>query len=113
MQKEDKMSVQNVIAFAQKLNGNDVLQNQVKALTPGDSAGVVKLAADLGLDFTIQELQATVANAGEMNDNQLDQVVGGGDGSVRPTQFGLLLPAVQPAINGNLNGGTLNFRKAG
>jgi len=73
------MSVQNVMAFAKKLEGNEALQNQVKALTPGDSAGLLKLAVGLGFDFSIQELQDVIAQSGELNDEQLDQVAGGVD----------------------------------
>jgi len=103
------MSAQDVIAFAHKLDSNEALQNQVKALTPGDSTGLMKLASGLGFEFTTQELKTVLAQAGELNDDQLDQVVGGfGDGSVMPVLIGLLVPAVQgpPAINSF-------FRKAG
>ena len=103
------MSVQNVTAFAKKLDGNEALQNQVKALTPGDSAGLLKLASEQGFEFTTQELRTVLTQAGELSDEQLDQVAGGfGDGSVMPVLIGLLVPAVQgpPAINSF-------FRKAG
>ncbi len=40
------MSVQNVMTFVNKLEGNTELQNQIKSLTPGNPAAVVKLAAD-------------------------------------------------------------------
>ncbi len=71
------MSTQNVMAFTKKLEGNDELQKQVKALTPGDSAAVVKLAAGLGFDFSIQELRDVIAKSGELNDEQLNLVAGG------------------------------------
>src|SRR5258708_34190933 len=107
------MSVKNVMALAHKLEGNEALQNQIKALTPCDSEAVMKMAAGLGFDFMLQEFRDVIAREGELNDEQLDQVAGGII-AVQPAPtnailIGLLLPAVTP----NLNGGTLNFRKAG
>ena len=84
------MSVQNVTTFAKKLEDSETLQNQVKALTPGDSAGLLKLAVGLGFDFSIQELQDVIAQAGELNDEQLDQVAGGVDVSQTAGRSSLL-----------------------
>ena len=91
------MSLQNVMAFAHKLDGDQALQNQAKALAPGDTEGLLKLASGLGLEFTTQELKSVLEHAAELNDEQLDKMVGGfADGSVRPILIGLLLPAIQP-----------------
>lgn len=98
------MSVQNVMTFVNKLEGNTELQNQIKSLTPGNPAAVVKLAAGLGFDFSIQELQDVVAQASELTEEQLDQVAGGII-AVKPPPgtnailVGLLVPAVMPPTN--------------
>jgi len=101
------MSEKNVVAFAHKLEGNETLQNQVKSLTPGDTAGVVKLAAEVGLDFTVEELQTVFARSGELSEAQLDQVAGGvSEIGTPPIQINLLSHIVQP-------GSHITVRKAG
>src|SRR5450432_777942 len=116
MQKEDKMSEQNAMTFIQRLEGNETLQNQVKTLTPGDSSGLLTLASEMGFEFTAQELKSVMDQAGELNEEQLDQVAGGiiivGGKPVVDTHA-MLNSFVSSSIQGNLNGGTLNFRKAG
>src|SRR5258708_9684987 len=91
------MSLDIVMHLAHRLDGDKDLKTQLRELPLGDLKEMSKLASGLGLEFTTQELKSVLDHAAELNDEQLDKMVGGfADGSVRPILIGLLLPMVQP-----------------
>ena len=74
------MSVQNAVAFIQKVNEDESVYLEVKKLQPADFDGLLKVASTAGFPFSLDEWKEVVENAnakGELNDKQLDNVSGG------------------------------------
>ena len=82
------MSTDNIRIFLQRVAEDAALQEQIKALAGQDAAqaeaAVMKLAAEQGLPFTAEELQAFAAEEakdaterGDLSDSELEQVAGG------------------------------------
>ena len=73
------MSEQNAMAFINKVSGDAALQASVRAL-PGEVAALVKFATGAGYAFTADEWKAVAATAfsGELDQDSLDKVAGGG-----------------------------------
>ena len=87
------MATDNIRIFLQRVAEDAALQEQVKALAGQDAAqaeeAVMKLAAEQGLPFTAEELQAFAAEEakaaterGDLSDSELEQVAGGGLGKI-------------------------------
>lgn len=85
------MATDNIRIFLQRVAEDATLQEQIKAVAGQDAAqaeeAVMKLAAEQGLPFTAEELQAfateeaRAANErGDLSDSELEQVAGGGTG---------------------------------
>ena len=82
------MSTTNIVVFLQRVADDTALQEQIKALGTQEAVRteevVLQLAAEQGLPFTVEELQAFVveqakaaAEQGELSDDELEQVAGG------------------------------------
>jgi predicted ribosomally synthesized peptide with nif11-like leader len=74
------MSLQNAVAFIQKVNNDEAVYLEVKKLEPGDFGGLLEVASTAGFPFSLAEWEEAVekANAtGELDDKQLDNVSGG------------------------------------
>ena len=79
------MSVENMKALFEKVEGDEALQAKVKVLTEkheGQSeaavAELVKVAAEAGYDFSADHVaQAQKLAAGELSDDDLEKVAGG------------------------------------
>ena len=87
------MARENIAIFLQRVAKDAALQEQIKALAGQDAAqaeaAVMKLAAEQGLPFTAEELQAFAAEEaraaterGDLSDSELEQVAGGGVGKI-------------------------------
>ena len=92
------MATDNIRIFLQRVAEDAALQEQVKALAGQDAAqaeeAVMKLAAEQGLPFTAEELQAFAAEEakaaterGDLSDSELEQVAGGGLGKMLLISF--------------------------
>ena len=83
------MSEQNVLAFINKANSDPGLASKVKALPTANLTSLLSLAQGEGFPFTEDQWHAVTATAfgGELEDDALDNVVGGADGGnpVQPT----------------------------
>src|SRR5260221_10443647 len=84
------MSAQNILEFVNKVNSDTSLQARIAALTAEVNA-LVKLAAETGFVFTVDEWKRAVGVSSEgLSEDDLKQVAGG------------LLPAVKtPQLNGD------------
>ena len=82
------MATDNIRIFFQRVVDDATLQEQIKALAGQDAAqaeaAVMKLAAEQGLPFTAEELQAFAAEEAkaatqweDLSDSDLEQVAGG------------------------------------
>ena len=91
------------LGFAEKVTQSTALQQQLKAIKPGDSAAVVALANSQGYNFSIEDLQEAVRETSiqangendELLDDQLDRVSGG---LVVNAQIVILLAMLVPAV---------------
>ena len=92
------MATDNIRIFLQRVAEDATLQEQIKAVAGQDAAqaeeAVMKLAAEQGLPFTAEELQAfateeaRAANErGDLSDSELEQVAGGGLGKMLLISF--------------------------
>lgn len=83
------MSVENVKAFFDKVEEDKGLQDKVKGLAEKRKAhdaetasGMVKIAAEAGLEFTAADLaEARKSAVGELSEDELRTVAGGALGS--------------------------------
>ena len=76
------MSAENVKAFFGKVEGDKDLQEKLAAAKGQEEeaalAEVVKIAADAGFEFTSAELAEALEAEGELSEDELKQVAGGG-----------------------------------
>ncbi|NOZ23319.1 MAG: Nif11-like leader peptide family natural product precursor, partial [Planctomycetes bacterium] len=79
------MSVENMKAFFEKVEGDEALQAKVKALidkhepkSDAAAAELVKIASEAGYDFSTDHVaQAQKAAKGELSEGDLEKVAGG------------------------------------
>ena len=56
------MSVQNALHFIQKVGQNQTLKEKIRAMgADADLEDIVKIGAETGLDFSVEELRAAFA----------------------------------------------------
>jgi predicted ribosomally synthesized peptide with nif11-like leader len=81
------MSKQAVINFVEKVEATEALRTQLNELNLGVNwvPGTLKMAQEMGFDFTAEELTAYVTEKyGEkLSDDMLDKVAGGSSNSPR------------------------------
>src|SRR5258708_22788596 len=95
------MSQENALTFVRKVYQDPGLQAKVRPLAKNDTDGLLKIAADAGFDFTIDDFLAAQVSANEpsadLDDDDLEQIAGGkGSTGIRtilctigcPTMFG-------------------------
>jgi predicted ribosomally synthesized peptide with nif11-like leader len=72
------VSIDAVVEFIRALDEDDELRKRCDEVLEADGPdGVVKLAAERGLEFTAQEFTESVTIEGELDDGELDKVAGG------------------------------------
>ncbi len=72
------MSITNVETFLHKLETDSALQAKAGKVLDAQMDGVLKLAAEAGTPFTLDEYHRVVKGvSGELSDAQLDRVSGG------------------------------------
>jgi predicted ribosomally synthesized peptide with nif11-like leader len=93
------MSVKTVLAFIHKVNEDEHLYMAVKRLNTIDISSLMQVATDAGYSFSLDDWKDAVSHIiGELNDSDLDQVVGGAvpmlsqQVQVSPVLKGFLLP---------------------
>lgn len=75
------MSQENAQKFLATVQQDPALQDQIRNLDAADKGeAITQLAAGLGYDFTLEELQSALADRSSdaLDDATLEQVVGGG-----------------------------------
>ena len=75
------MSVENVKAFFEKVEGDKELQEKLKPSTEGGALDeVVAIAAEAGFEFTVEDFAEVLeaGGEGELSDEELKRVAGGG-----------------------------------
>ncbi len=75
------MSQVNALAFINKVYADPGLQAKVRPLAKNDTDGLLKIAADAGFNFTVDDflaaqIQAHTPNS-DLADNDLEQIAGG------------------------------------
>jgi predicted ribosomally synthesized peptide with nif11-like leader len=90
------MSKQAVLNFIVEVNKDKSLYEKVNSLPSSRVEALITVAREAGFDFTADEFVTTVLeqsrNAGELKEDELEQVAGGAQ--VDYFSPGLLLPAV-------------------
>src|SRR5258707_14685317 len=75
------MSQENALTFIRKVYQDPGLQAKVRPLAKNDTDGLLKIAADAGFDFTIDDFLAAQVSANEpsaeLGDDDLEQIAGG------------------------------------
>ncbi len=75
------MSQENALTFIHKVYQDPALQAKVRPLAKNDADGLLKIAADAGYDFTIDDFLAVQVAANtpdrELEDEDLDVIAGG------------------------------------
>jgi predicted ribosomally synthesized peptide with nif11-like leader len=80
------MSIENARAFYEKVKGDQSLQQRIGELAKEKPAEteviIIKVAAENGFSFTLEEMKAVIAEVapegGELSDAELEAVAGGG-----------------------------------
>src|SRR5258708_13319160 len=86
------MSQENALTFVRKVYQDPGLQAKVRPLAKNDTDGLLKIAADAGFDFTIDDFLAAQVSANEpsaeLGDDDLEQIAGGkGSTGIRTILF--------------------------
>src|SRR5260221_137541 len=75
------MSQENALTFIRKVYQDPGLQAKVRPLAKNDADGLLKIAADAGFNFTVDDFLAAQIQAhtpsDELADNDLEQIAGG------------------------------------
>jgi predicted ribosomally synthesized peptide with nif11-like leader len=90
------MSTERVSRFLSAVSSDSALQQKLAAVT--DSVNFVKIVQECGYSFTLEDLQAHVAqhNNGELSEDELEAVAGGNSlDIIKPPS------STDPAIGGN------------
>jgi predicted ribosomally synthesized peptide with nif11-like leader len=90
------MSTERVSRFLSAVSSDSALQQKLAAVT--DSVNFVKIVQECGYSFTLEDLQAHLAqhNNGELSEDELEAVAGGNSLDII-----MRLSSTDPAINGN------------
>jgi predicted ribosomally synthesized peptide with nif11-like leader len=76
------MSQGNALAFIARVNKDSNLQAKLRPLAADDITGLLKIAAETGLEFTAEDylvaIQArSIAPASDLSDDDLEEIAGG------------------------------------
>ena len=75
------MSVENFKKFGQMCADNIEVRNKAKEIGEYNVEGLVAYSKELGLEFSVEDMQAVVDEAGitqdELSEEQLEQIAGG------------------------------------
>src|SRR5258708_9172454 len=83
------MSQENALTFVRKVYQDPGLQAKVRPLAKNDTDGLLKIAADAGFDFTIDDFLAAQVSANEpsaeLGDDDLEQIAASKRSTAIPT----------------------------